>query len=118
MGNQGDWNDPNGYRTLVHEFGHYALYLYDEYKYLVFENGRFVQEKGAACTSDLIRTNTSDETNASLIFWQYNASKLADVSRWNEDCQATEQDQRTGGQANWQTVVEHYDALPGGDGRV
>lgn len=28
---QGLWGEPDGYRTLVHEWGHYALFLFDEY---------------------------------------------------------------------------------------
>ncbi|MCB0210064.1 MAG: VCBS repeat-containing protein [Anaerolineae bacterium] len=116
-GNAGSWDEPDGYRTLIHEFGHYALNLYDEYKYLEFEDGRFKEEKGAACTSDIIRTNTTDATNASIMFWQYNASELADVSRWNEDCQLTEQARHTGGQADWQTVVEYYPELSRPDER-
>ncbi|MCP4287118.1 MAG: VCBS repeat-containing protein, partial [Gammaproteobacteria bacterium] len=29
--NTGAWSEENGFRTLVHEFGHYGLGLYDEY---------------------------------------------------------------------------------------
>ncbi len=28
----GNWAQPNAYRTLAHEWGHYALFLYDEYQ--------------------------------------------------------------------------------------
>ncbi len=28
----GRWSNPDGYRTLVHEWAHYALFLYDEYR--------------------------------------------------------------------------------------
>lgn len=28
----GNWTTPNAYRTLAHEFAHYALFLYDEYQ--------------------------------------------------------------------------------------
>src|SRR5690606_26555778 len=30
----GAWSQPNAYRTLVHEWAHYALFLYDEYRQL------------------------------------------------------------------------------------
>jgi hypothetical protein len=107
-GNKGDWNEPKGYRTLVHEFGHYALYLYDEYFVrLVDGNGNFIGQVDAFCTDEAVLDNDQEAGNASLMFYQYNASELADNDRWNENCQATEQ-QRLNHQADWQTVLAYY----------
>jgi hypothetical protein len=107
-GNQGEWNEPYGYRTLIHEFGHYGLYLYDEYFVRLLDaEGHFTGEARAACTGVDVLTNASDATNASLMYYQYNASELADSDRWTVNCRNTEQ-ARVNGVPDWQTVVTHY----------
>jgi hypothetical protein len=107
-GNQGDWNQPDGYRTLIHEFGHYGLYLYDEYFVrLVDAQGHFTGQALAVCTGVEVKTDENDATNASLMYYHYNASELADSDRWTVNCQNTEQ-ARINGQPDWQTVVAHY----------
>jgi hypothetical protein len=113
-GNTGNWNEPAGYRTLIHEFGHYALHLEDEYFIRRFDtNGNFIREDPAACTNqDLIgppATSGRDRpANASIMYFQYNASELADGDRWNEDCQNTEQ-HRLNGSSDWATILKHYE---------
>lgn len=107
-GNQGNWNEPNGYRTLIHEFGHYALYLEDEYFVRKLDaEGRFIGRQNAACTSQDIFSAAEQPTNASLMFYQYKASELADGDRWNVNCQNTEQ-HRINGKSDWETVLQHY----------
>jgi hypothetical protein len=107
-GNQGDWNEPYGYRTLIHEFGHYGLYLYDEYFVRLLDaEGHFTGEARAACTGVDVLNNASDATNASLMYYQYNASELADSDRWTVNCRNTEQ-ARVNEEPDWQTVVAHY----------
>ena len=107
-GNQGDWNEPCGYRTLIHEFGHYGLYLHDEYFVrLVDAEGHFTGQAPAACTGVDVLNNDGDPTNASVMYYQYNASELADWERWTVNCQNTEQ-ARVNGEPDWQTVVRHY----------
>ncbi len=108
-GENATWNQPDGYRTLIHEFGHYALYLEDEY----FargkdEDGNLQADKNVACTDPLIRKSSSgDATNASIMYWHYNASELAGADRWNENCQATEQ-HRINGKSDWETIIDRY----------
>ncbi|MBV7329376.1 hypothetical protein KFU94_14215 [Chloroflexi bacterium TSY] len=116
-GNEGNWNEPNGYRTLIHEFGHYALYLYDEYFVrTVNASGHFTGQRVAACTSLEVGPtsgrNQSDPhpeqpENASIMYYQYKASELADSNRWSTSCRNTEQ-HRLNGKSDWETVLEHY----------
>lgn len=107
-GNQGNWNEPEGYRTLIHEFGHYALYLEDEYFVRKLDaEGRFIGRQNAACTSQDIFTGVEQPANASIMYYQYKASELADSDRWNVNCQNTEQ-HRVNGQSDWATVLEQY----------
>jgi len=107
-GNEGDWNEPDGYRTLIHEFGHYGLYLYDEYFVrLLNADGHFTGQASAACTGVDVVINDGDATNASLMYYQYNASELVDSDRWTVNCRNTEQ-ARVNREPDWQTVVTHY----------
>jgi hypothetical protein len=113
--NEGAWDQPAGYRTLIHQFGHYALYLYDEYFVrIVDNNGNLIREVPAACTNqDKVgppaTPDRDNPENASIMYFHYNASELADDDRWNEDCQNTEQ-HRVNGKSDWQTVVDHYNS--------
>ena len=109
IGSDAPWNEPDGYRTIIHEFGHYALHLYDEYIGFNFnDSGEFENEIEPACTSTLVKQNNEDSTNASLMYWQYNATELADRSSWTQDCQQTEQHSANNGEADWETVLRHY----------
>ncbi len=108
-GNSGHWNEPNGYRTLVHEFGHYALYLYDEYFFRLVDANGFSREVDAFCTDETVLDNERDATNASMMFYQYNASELADKTyNWDQNCASTEQYRLNNGQSDWETVLSHY----------
>lgn len=107
-GNQGNWNEPVGYRTLVHEFGHYALYLEDEYFVRTTDaQGRFTGRTAAACTAQEIYSDMEAPINASIMYYQYKASELADSDRWTINCQNTEQ-HRVNGKSDWETVLDHY----------
>lgn len=115
-GDQGGWDQPNGYRTLVHEFGHYALYLQDEYFVRTVDvHGNFTGERHADCTGPSVGPPKKDQPdpfpeqpdNASIMYYQYKASELADGRRWNTNCQGTEQHRVNGG-SDWQTVLAHY----------
>jgi hypothetical protein len=107
-GNEGDWDQPYGYRTLVHEFGHYAFYLHDEYFVRVLDaNGHFSGQNSAACTGPEIISDPETPSNASVMYYQYKASELPDADHWNLNCQQTEQ-HRVHGKADWQTVLDYY----------
>ena len=111
-GSDSPWNQPDGYRTIIHEFGHYALFLYDEYIGFNFnDEGEFENEIEPACTSTLVKNPESDDaTNASIMYWQYNATELADPSPsvWQGDCLKTEQHSANNGEADWETVLRKY----------
>ena len=101
----GPWPEPDGYRTMVHEFGHYGLALYDSYF------GYYGTEKRPAyCTGAEIRTNTSADANASVMDFQFNASELAmrGVSGlWSDYCQQGHQWQ-VYGMSDWEAVRARF----------
>jgi FG-GAP-like repeat/FG-GAP repeat len=117
-GNQGEWDQPDGYRTLAHEFGHYALGLYDEYFGYEFDaQGRLLGEHDASCTGPANRNPASDATNASAMDYQYTSSELAMQGApglWTKGCEATAQWQlnrnpSTGaGESDWDTLVRRF----------
>ena len=67
----GNWDDAPGFRTIVHEWAHYALFLYDEYQ--------TVQAQPAHCTSMDNKLLANDDKNASAMDWHYTASEF-----WHE----------------------------------
>jgi len=108
-GSSGAWSEPAGYRTLIHEFGHYALNLYDSYFLRLTGPDGFSHQVDAFCTSKDVLTNSSDATNASIMYYQYNASELADKNHnWDEKCKDTEQYHQNQGRSDWETVAEFY----------
>jgi hypothetical protein len=110
-GNQGAWDQPEGYRTLTHEFGHYALHLYDEYFAYVFDSrGNLVGEVPAFCTGPENRNPATDATNASAMDYQYTTSELAMrgvAGLWSSLCEATAQWQLNG-ESDWETLTRKY----------
>ena len=66
----GDWSEPNGYRTIVHEFLHYALGLYDEYLDATGQAGGYCpQPQEQLCAG-------SDRVNASAMFHEECATEF------------------------------------------
>lgn len=64
------WAFSDSYKTIVHEWAHYALFLYDEYLSDTGEN--------VFCTLPNQHPDSATETaeTASLLEWHYNASEL------------------------------------------
>lgn len=90
---RGFWDAKDGYRTLIHEFGHYALGLYDSYITFIYRNGELVGERPATCTGPENLEENRDDT-ASIMDHQYGASELAmrDVTGlWSDACLDTAQ---------------------------
>lgn len=110
-GNAGPWDAPDGYRTLAHEFGHYGLFLYDEYFGYRFDtNGNLAGERTTSCTGISNRIPSGDATNASVMDYQYTSSELSmrDLpGLWSELCTITAQFQLNGESA-WETVARRY----------
>lgn len=94
----GLWGDQDGWRTLVHEWGHYALFLYDEY--LALDN------TPANCACD----HENSSCISSIMDWHYDANRteLWGASNNNPICQQTQQwaiHQKN----DWQTVASWFD---------
>jgi photosystem II stability/assembly factor-like uncharacterized protein len=110
-GNQGSWTTSDGYRTLAHEFGHYALHLYDEYMSLIRSaNGMIIGERPATCTGPENRNPATASVNASVMDYQYTSSELASrgvPGLWSIRCEATAQWQLNG-ESDWETLVRKY----------
>jgi len=109
---EGRWDEPDGYQTLIHEFGHYALYLYDEYLEYVYDRGNLVGVRRASCTSPMNRNAGTAATNASIMDWQYTTSELSMrgvAGLWTDDfCTHTAQWQLSPGESAWETLTRHY----------
>ncbi|RME56404.1 MAG: hypothetical protein D6790_14745, partial [Caldilineae bacterium] len=108
---EGAWDRPDGYRTLIHEFGHYALGLWDSYFRIDRdEAGNQTGLTPAHCTGPEIQTNELDSVNATLMDYQYNATEFAmrNSPAWNEEaCTQTEQFARHG-ESDWETIRRFF----------
>lgn len=107
----GGWSQPAGWRTIGHEFAHYALYLFDEY---YNESTRAAQY----CTTDPagIRLlgpgepvgSSTTSLNDSLMAYHYTADKLwLDSSSVPDGCNGTPQ-AVVHGKSDWDTIVDFY----------
>ena len=108
----GGWDQPAGFRTLVHELGHYALYLGDEYEYHQYTDaGNLSGRADGCCTGPEIKNpDTDDATNASIMDYQYHASELWPAGlnpTWDETCRLTRQWQ-IHQESDWQTLPRMY----------
>jgi photosystem II stability/assembly factor-like uncharacterized protein len=109
-GNQGHWDAPDGYRTLTHEFGHYALYLRDEYFGYLYQDGIPVGERLTSCTGPSNRNRATEATNASIMDNQYTSSELAMrgvAGMWSNFCEQTAQWQ-INHESDWETLARKY----------
>ena len=64
----GNWAQPNAFRTIIHEWGHYALLLYDEYLHTGVSTANLDY-----CTCNELPDGTS--CNASIMAYQYPLDK-------------------------------------------
>jgi formylglycine-generating enzyme required for sulfatase activity len=109
---RGDWTHADAYRTVIHEFGHYAFDLYDSYFYLI-EMKPF--RINGSCTDPLVKEEnvTDAATNASVMYHQYNATEFAmrGVSRaWSDLCETTQQWYKHG-VSDWETIKTQTEDL-------
>lgn len=65
---QGPWSAPIGYTTIAHEFGHYGLFLFDEYFYYTEESDYRVRESS--------RCSFYADQPASLMYYQYDKTEF------------------------------------------
>ncbi len=113
----GAWSQPAGWRTIGHEWGHYALFLYDEY----FDTATGAEQY--CTTTGLAFRETRPQANGmadSVMAYHYSADKLwlrgdAPVPALPRlSCAGTPQE-RAHGATDWQTITRFYPAvsLPG-----
>ncbi len=105
--NQGPWNQLAGARTLLHEFGHYGLGLYDEYLGLAPDGADF----SSFCT---IAPNDPAYAAdwASLMSYQYKANEFAlrrngNPMQWSQRCFQTIQFQLYN-LSDWETLALNF----------
>ena len=112
----GTWSYTNGFRTLVHEWGHYAGFLYDEYRRAQDTDGDGITDgyTETYCIT-LSLTSPSNTISASLMSYQYSppVSEL-----WNRahhdipgDCVGTDQ-WLVHAESDWDTLG-HWAAIQG-----
>lgn len=108
----GNWSEPDGHRTLIHELGHYALDLYDEYG-----TDEFCTHRGSV-PPDL----AGDDARASAMSWQFDATEFSACPPnpsnctsawsalwplWSEACTRTKHYRETG-QSVWAVIDQRY----------
>lgn len=107
----GEWDAPNGYRTLIHEFGHYGLSLYDEYFGYAFDiNGNLTGEINTYCIGPENQLPTNRDRYASVMDYQYNTSELSAqgvAGLWAAGCTETRH-WHLYHESTWETLAKKY----------
>ena len=110
--NQGNWSERDGFATLVHEFGHYGLGLYDEYfGYKTTQIGDEVillEQIYTFCSGPDNRQTPDLEAGASIMDFHYATGELADSGRWSDWCTQTAQHLLNQGESDWETIKRLY----------
>lgn len=110
-GDRGGWDERNGFRTLIHEFGHYGLYLFDSYfEYQPSYPGGVNTVTGCTKVVKAGYLIANDAINASLMDYQYRTSELAArgvPGMWADSCTHTVQWQENG-ESDWETLLQRY----------
>ncbi|MCL4862650.1 MAG: hypothetical protein KJZ93_24775, partial [Caldilineaceae bacterium] len=110
-GNAGPWSERYGYSTLIHEFGHYALHLEDEYFGYDIQNGVVLGVVRTVCTDIGNRDAATAATNASIMDHQYTTSELSARGApglWSAECEQTAQVFHNQGESAWETVARVF----------
>jgi hypothetical protein len=108
----GRWYTDDAYRTIIHEWAHYALFLYDEYQDI-----KGTRRSQAYCTCEGLShgqgcPGTPSGKEASAMAWHYQASELwhpgvPPLASGENPCKKTEQFQIYG-QSDWETLRDWY----------
>jgi hypothetical protein len=110
----GGWSQPAGWRTIGHEWAHYALFLYDEY----FNATTNAEQYCTTTSLDLHARPAAPRSLAdSLMAYHYSADKLwlmGDAPAHEEppawSCKDTLQN-LVHGETDWQTIARFYPSL-------
>ncbi|HWE61151.1 MAG TPA: hypothetical protein VHB98_05520, partial [Chloroflexota bacterium] len=133
---RGRWSDPDGFRTIMHELGHYVFYLYDEY-FGYTESGGTAMRTAASCTTqlfdpsaDVLNPLPDQPAGASVMYWEYalhgfwtgrlpvasTAGATAGAITGSAGCTNGRQWQ-VYGEPDWKTIAQHYPiGVPSGIG--
>jgi len=95
-------------RVLVHEFGHYALFLLDNY--LGFESIEIETPVGDQAGSGQILIATDCVGSAMTDAYREEYSEFLDEGDWNDECESTLAEQTTG-RSDWETIKTYYKPL-------
>jgi hypothetical protein len=102
--NVGEWKYSDGFRTFIHEFGHYGLAMYDEY---LDRDGDKTSD--AYCATNF--STTPVERRASFMYYQYTATEMCSRVDPNHTHRTNTLHDEEYGQCLWETVVDrHKDA--------
>lgn len=105
---RGTWANVNGHRTLVHEFGHYGLHLYDEYYYYGGPLGLTkIESHDTLKRLDPASVYSQDDLASSLMDSQYNSTEFCSDLAANPHNHDTEQ-HRQNGKSSWGTISDVY----------
>lgn len=113
---EGNWTQPGAYRTIIHEWAHYALFLYDEYQQAAGKQFYCPCAELPALEEDVttVCDGITSDIAASAMAYQYTASELwHPADNAPAGCTTTEQWQ-VYGQTDWETLGrwEEIQGLP------
>ncbi len=102
------------YQTVIHEFGHYGLGLYDsnyysEIPFPIERDPQWARNKTTRCTAER-QESAKLETNATIMDHEWDATEFSmqDLpGAWSEQCKKTYQWQRRN-KSDWETIVDFY----------
>lgn len=111
----GAWSRSEGWRTIGHEWAHYALFLYDEYYNQTTQAAQYCTSTGRSLPG-IPSTDPQIPVTDSLMAYQYRADQI-----WLNDaptpasCAGTPQ-MYVHGESDWETVPHFYPTVvpPGG----
>jgi hypothetical protein len=110
----GGWSQPAGWRTIGHEWAHYALYLYDQYFHADTYAEQYCTATGLSLSEMLPGVGGSAD---SLMAYHYSTDKLRldgttlvrpGPPPWT--CEDTPQD-RIHGEPDWKTIKRFYNQV-------
>ncbi len=97
------WSDRFAYASMIHEFGHYGLWLYDEY---LKRDG----SGGGSCTVNHGTDTAGEPTRASIMDNEHISSELcSDADPNHAHDSETAQDKENNGETTWGTVMRVYE---------
>lgn len=106
----GPWSSPAGVRTIVHEWMHYALNLWDEYL-------KPLEGRMSYCSNDNLPAFQTDVNQSSMMAYHYTSNALwgADVANHGlavvpENCRDTDQ-MLVHNRSDWETIAFYFPTI-------